>query len=47
MKSFLDFTDRHPIAYYALCCVFGMAIRLWMAHGDWGLFFNPLFPLFR
>jgi hypothetical protein len=40
------FAGRRPGLYLGLCCTFGVAVRLWMAHGDIGLFFNPLFPFF-
>jgi hypothetical protein len=46
MKDFAMMTARHPGIYMACCFAIGGAVRLWMAHGDVGLFLNPLFPLF-
>jgi len=42
-----NFAGRRPGLYLGLCCTFGLAVRLVMAHGHLGLFFNPLFPIFR
>ena len=41
-----NFAGRRPGLYLGSCLAFGFAVRLWMAHGDLGLFINPLFPLF-
>jgi hypothetical protein len=41
-----NFAGRRPGLYLGACCTFGLTVRLWMAHGDIGLFFNPMFPLF-
>jgi hypothetical protein len=46
MKAFAMMAARNPGTYMACCFAFGTAVRLWMAHGDVGLFLNPLFPLF-
>jgi hypothetical protein len=32
--------------YISIGAIAGMAIRLWMSHGDLNLFINPLFPMF-
>jgi hypothetical protein len=48
MQAFLavaNFAGRRPGLYFGGCVVLGLAIRLIMAHGDMGLFINPLFPL--
>ena len=41
-----EFAGRRPGLYLGGCFVFGSMLRLWVAHGDLGLFINPLFPLF-
>lgn len=46
MQSIISFATRRPGAYLAICCGIGATIRLGLARGDWGLFFNPLWPLF-
>ncbi len=45
MRSIVSFAERRPAVYLAGCCLLGFTIRLGMAHGDWGLFFDPLYPL--
>jgi hypothetical protein len=45
MRSIVSFAERYPAVYLAGCCLLGFTIRLGMAHGDWGLFFDPLYPL--
>ena len=40
------FAGRRPGVYLGCCLAIGLAVRLGMAHGDLGLFINPLFPLF-
>jgi hypothetical protein len=47
MNSFLRFVENNTRIYYSACILGGMAIRLTMAHGDWSLFFNPMWPLIR
>jgi hypothetical protein len=44
--AFVDFANRRPGLYLGGCFAFGLAVRFWMAHGDLGLFINPLFPVF-
>jgi hypothetical protein len=39
--------NRHPRAYLSACVLAGLAIRAVIAHGDFGLWLNPLFPLVR
>ncbi len=41
-----ELAGRRPGLYLGGCFVFGSMLRLWMAHGDLGLFINPLFPVF-
>jgi len=41
-----NFAGRRPAVYLGGCFAFGLALRLWMAHGNLGLWLNPLFPLF-
>jgi hypothetical protein len=40
------FAGRRPGLYLGICLAFGAIVRLGMAHGDLGLFVNPLFPFF-
>ena len=41
-----EFAGRQPGLYLGGCIVVGSMLRLWMAHGDLGLFINPQFPVF-
>lgn len=41
-----EFAGRRPGLYLCGCFVLGSLLRLGLAHGDLGLFINPLFPLF-
>jgi len=45
-RAVANFAGRRPGLYLGLCCAFGLSCRLATAHGDLGLFINPLFPLF-
>ncbi len=41
-----EFAGRRPGLYLGGCFFLGSLLRLGLAHGDLGLFVNPLFPLF-
>jgi hypothetical protein len=41
----VNFAGRHPRAYLGSSFAIGLGVRLWWAHGDLGLFINPLFPI--
>ena len=41
-----NFAARRPGLYLGSCLAFGAVVRLAMAHGNLGLFLNPLFPIF-
>ena len=45
IESIFDFAARRPGTYFGICIAAGFVARLAMAHGDWALFFNPMFPL--
>jgi hypothetical protein len=45
MRSIITFAEQRPGLYLAGCCLFGLALRLLMAGGDWGRFIDPLYPL--
>lgn len=46
MLTIVNFATKHPAAYLTGCVIVGFTLRFAMAHGNWGLFFNPLYPLF-
>ena len=45
MVRIISFAQAYPRAYLAGCLALGAIIRLGIAHGDWGLFMDPLYPL--
>jgi hypothetical protein len=45
MLRITSFAQTYPRTYLAGCLALGTLLRLAMAHGDWGLFMDPLYPL--
>lgn len=45
MARIISFAQAYPKTYLTGCLALGTLIRLSMAHGDWGLFMDPLYPL--
>jgi hypothetical protein len=46
MRSIYRFATEHTSIYLAICVAAGLTGRLYLAHGNLGLFFNPMFPIF-
>jgi len=45
MIRIISFAESNPRTYVLGCLALGTILRLGMAHGDWGLFMDPLYPL--